>query len=218
MKTKVRKKTKTDSSRRWLLRQLNDPYVALAKKKGYRSRAVFKLIEIDDKYRLIRPSMTVVDLGAAPGGWSQVVCERLKNKGLCIALDINEMDPIPGVEIIQGNFFKEDTLEKLQSLLTQKIDLVLSDMAAPACGISQVDHLRIINLLEIAFDFAKNHLKQGGSFVGKVLKGGTERSLLTQLQQYFTKVSHYKPPASRQESSETYVIAQEYKASLLSHS
>ena len=204
------KKERTASSRRWLERQLNDPYVRHAKQKGYRSRAAFKLLEIDNKFRLLSKGKRVIDLGSAPGGWSQVAVERVKG-GLVIGVDIQDVDPIPGAHLIKADFTETETITQILTLFHGKVDVVLSDMAAPACGIPKVDHVRIMNLVELAFNFSKDVLEPGGSFVAKVLRGGTETYLLTQLKQAFTKVTHFKPPSSRKDSAELFVVAIGFK-------
>lgn len=204
-------KKRTDSSRQWLLRQLNDPYVNQAKDMGYRSRAAFKLIDIDEKFNLLKPGRSVIDLGAAPGGWSQIAAERVKagkpKGGSVIALDISPMDPIPEVTILQADFMDDATPGMIIDHLNGKVDIVLSDMAAPACGMSDVDYIRIMSLVECSFDFALSVLKPGGAFVAKVLRGGTEAKLLNRLKSSFKKVQHFKPPSSRQDSAEMYVVA-----------
>ena len=212
-------KKRTGSSRGWLLRQLNDPYVAKAQSLGYRSRAAFKLIEINEKYRFLKPGITVIDLGAAPGGWTQVVAEKLKignpkdssQKSQAIAVDLCEMAPLIGVTILTADFTHETTVQAILANLDGGVDVLLSDMAAPACGTASVDHIRIMNLLEAAYDFAFTILKPGGTFVAKVLQGGTEAALLNRLKKSFTKVSHFKPPSSRKNSAEMYVIAQGFR-------
>ncbi|CAO5675460.1 MAG: Ribosomal RNA large subunit methyltransferase E [Holosporales bacterium] len=205
------RKKRTESSKKWLVRQLNDPYVQKAKIEGYRSRAAFKLEEIVKKYRLFQNAQIIVDLGAAPGGWTQV-CQKLKPKALIFALDIQDFDPIPGTYQIIGDVTDPLILDQLKnSLENKKVDVVLSDMAAPACGIPSVDHDRIMNLLDIVVHFGVEHLAIGGHLVGKVLRGGAESSLLTVLKKYFKKVSHFKPESSRQESAEMYVVAQFFK-------
>lgn len=200
------KKKRTASSRQWLLRQLNDPYVHAAEKKGYRSRAAFKLIELNEKYHFLKSGQTVVDLGAAPGGWTQVCVEQVGKTGTVVALDLREIDPISGVDMICGDFTEEGILDLLREKLPHKVDAVLSDMAAPACGIPSVDHLRIMGLLEMVFDFCKDFLKPGGAMVAKVLRGGTEHTLLAELKKRFEKVVHMKPNASRHESAEMYIV------------
>lgn len=200
------------SSTRWLQRQLNDPYVAEAKRRGYRSRAAFKLAEIDDKLGLLKPGMKIVDLGAAPGGWCQVAAERIGPKGQVIGLDLQAVDPLPGVTLLQGDFLDEGVLADLYRALGDEeagsgVDVVLSDMAAPATGHTQTDHLRIMGLAEAALDLAQSVLAPGGAFLAKVLQGGSERSLLDALKRDFAKVRHIKPPASRADSAELYVAA-----------
>jgi 23S rRNA (uridine2552-2'-O)-methyltransferase len=204
VKTARRRKA---SSTRWLQRQLNDPYVAEARRKGYRSRAAFKLIEIDDRFGLLKRGARVVDLGAAPGGWSQVAAERVGGGGLVIAVDINEMDAIAGVTFQMLDFTDEEAPATVEAALGGPVDLVLSDMAAPATGHPPTDHLRIMALCEAALDFAAGVLKPGGAFVAKVLQGGTERGLLQRMKRDFAVVRHVKPPASRKDSAEMYVVA-----------
>lgn len=201
---------RTNSSQRWLQRQLNDPYVQKAKAEGYRSRAAYKLIEINDKYKLIQPGTTVVDLGAAPGGWSQVL-SRYGNNQTLIALDLLEMDPLEDVTFIQGDFTDEDIYQKLLSHTKNGIDTVLSDMAPVTIGHKKTDHIRIMDLVEQACYFAIEVLKPDGSFVAKTLQGGGQDDVMLLLKKNFRKVSHFKPPSSRKESSEMYVIAQEFK-------
>lgn len=202
-------KGRKNSSQKWLQRQLNDPYVQKAHQQGYRSRAAFKLLEIQQKFRLIHPNSFIVDLGAAPGGWSQIAAQIIqiaKGSGKIFALDLLEMDAIAGVAFVQGDFLLKENKEKLKSLLSQNIDLVLSDMAAPTTGHSMTDHLRTRVLSEEAFFFAKEILKPGGAFVTKVFAGGTHKELLDLLKRYFQTVKHFKPPASRKESPEIYVV------------
>jgi 23S rRNA (uridine2552-2'-O)-methyltransferase len=212
---KVRVKSGKDrslSSRLWLERQLNDPYVGRAKREGYRSRAAYKLIEIDDKHRLIKPGGRVVDLGAAPGGWSQVAAKRV-GEGRVVAIDLLPMDAIAGVEFLQLDFLDPSAPEKLKALLGGKADVVLSDMAANATGHRQTDHLRIMALAEAAADFAREVLAPGGAFLCKVLQGGTEATLLAQLKRDFSIVKHVKPAASRADSAELYLLATGFRAS-----
>lgn len=212
---------RTESSRNWLLRQLNDPYVTKAQDLGYRSRAAFKLIEIDAKFRFLKPGITVIDLGAAPGGWTQVAAEKLKvgtTKGTAkgsqiVALDLADMAPLKDVTFVMADFTKEETVQALLDNLTGGVDVLLSDMAAPACGMTDVDHIRIMNLVEAAYEFACLVLKPGGTFVAKVLQGGTEATLLKRLKRSFAKVNHFKPAASRKDSAEVYVIAQGFRGS-----
>ncbi len=195
------------SSTRWLQRQLNDPYVQEAKRQGYRSRAAFKLIELDDKFKFLKKGAKVIDLGAAPGGWTQVAMARIGDDGHVIGIDLLEMEAIPGADLIQGDFLDDDAPERLKALLGGQADVVLSDMAAASTGHPQTDHLRIMGLLEVAADFAADVLAPGGTFVGKVLQGGTENELLAALKRDFRTVKHAKPPASRSDSAEVYVVA-----------
>ncbi len=197
---------RTASSQRWLERQLNDPYVAEARRLGYRSRAAFKLIQLDDRFRLLKPGARVVDLGAAPGGWSQVAAQRCPG-GQVVALDILEMEALPGVDFLQLDFLDPVAPERLTAMLGGPAQVVLSDMAAPTIGHAKTDHLRIMGLAEAAYDFAATVLAPGGAFLCKVFQGGSERALLTRLKQDFDQVRHAKPPASRAESAETYVVA-----------
>lgn len=201
---------RTPASQRWLTRQLNDPYVQAAQKQGWRSRAAFKLIELDERFHLIRPGIWVIDLGAAPGGWTQVALRR--GAGRVVALDLLPIDPIPGADLVQGDFSDPDTAERLTALLGGKVDLVLSDMAPNTTGHAATDHLRIMALAEAALDFAESTLADGGGFVAKVFQGGSERTMLERMKQAFRTVRHAKPPASRKESSELYVIAQDFRA------
>ena len=215
---KVKVKTahkRSTSSNQWLERHLNDPYVAAARTAGYRSRSAFKLIEIDDKYRILKPGQTVLDLGAAPGGWSQISAERTKagkpeasKRGQVVAIDYLQFDPIAGVEIVQLDFMHDSVPAKLRGLLRDgHADVVLSDMAAPTTGHTRTDHLRIMGLAEAAIAFACEILTPGGAFLSKVFQGGTESDLLAILKQDFATVRHIKPPASRAESAELYVLA-----------
>jgi 23S rRNA (uridine2552-2'-O)-methyltransferase len=212
LKVKLRKtKGRTASSKRWLERQLNDPYVAAAKREGYRSRAAYKLEEIADKYGILKPGDVVVDLGAAPGGWSQAAAKRVSaagGRGAVVALDILPFDPIPGVIILQQDFGEPEADPRLfEALAGRRADAVLSDMAAPATGHRQTDHLRIMGLAEEALTFALQVLAPGGAFLAKVFQGGSEKSLLNVLKRDFTAVRHIKPKASRAESPELYVLA-----------
>ncbi len=191
----------------WLERQLNDPYVARAKREGFRSRAAFKLIEIDDKHHVLKSGARVVDLGAAPGGWSQVAAKRVGARGRVVAIDILEMDEIAGVEFARIDFLDDSAPDKLKAMLGGPADVVLSDMAANATGHRQTDHLKIMALVEAAAEFAGEVLKPGGSFLAKVIQGGTESALLAALKRAFATVKHAKPPASRSDSAELYVLA-----------
>ena len=198
------------SSQKWLERQLNDPYVARAKREGYRSRATYKLLELDDKYRLLKPGQRVIDLGAAPGGWSQVAAKRVGSadgKGRVVGIDLLPIEPLPGVEFIQLDFLDPEAPDRLVALLGGPADVVLSDMAANATGHKKTDHLRIMGLAEAAVDFARAVLAPGGTFLAKVLQGGTEGALLADLKRDFATVRHVKPAASRADSSELYVLA-----------
>lgn len=199
------------SSTRWLERQLNDPYVRKAQMEGYRSRAAYKLKELDEKLDLIKPGMTVVDLGAAPGGWSQVALE--KKAGKVIALDLLPMEPVPGAVFLQMDFMDDDAPEALITALGGGADLVLSDMAPNTTGHRNTDHLRIMMLAEAAYDFAAGVLKPGGAFVTKVFQGGAQNELLQRLKRDFQTVRHIKPPASRKESAEQYVVAAGFRCS-----
>jgi len=209
----VRVKTargRTVSQTRWLQRQLNDPYVAEAKKRGYRSRAAFKLLQLDDAVRFLKPGARVIDLGAAPGGWTQVAVERAKpgpRGGAVVGIDLTAIPPIPGATILEMDFYDDAAPDALKAALGGPADAVLSDMAAPATGDPQIDHLRIMALAEAAHDFAADVLAPGGAFVAKVLRGGTERALLDRLKRDFAKVRHIKPEASRADSAEMYVVA-----------
>lgn len=198
------------SSSRWLERQLNDPYVAAAKRDGMRSRAAYKLTEIDDAHGFLRPGAKVVDLGAAPGSWSQIAAERveaLNGKGSVVAIDILEMDPLPGVTIFKLDFEDDSAPDTIQSALGDSADVVLSDMAPGATGHKRTDHLRIIGLTELALDFAMTILVPGGTFLAKVWQGGSEKELLQIMKRSFETVRHIKPKASRKDSSELYVLA-----------
>jgi 23S rRNA (uridine2552-2'-O)-methyltransferase len=212
LKVRVKKTLqRSSSSQRWLERQLNDPYVAAAQREGYRSRATYKLIEIDDKERLLKSGKRVVDLGAAPGGWSQIATERVKaveGKGQVVAIDLLDMEPIAGVEFVKLDFMDEAAPTRLKAMLRDGgADIVLSDMAAQGTGHARTDHLRIMGLAEAAADYACEVLTPGGAFVCKVFQGGTERELLDLLKRNFARVKHVKPPASRAESAELYVVA-----------
>jgi len=204
-------KRRSASSARWLERQLNDPYVAEAQARGYRSRAAFKLLQLDDKYRFLTRGARVVDLGAAPGGWVQVAQERCGPEARVVGIDLLEIAPIPGAELLVGDFFDADAPERLRAALDGPADVVLSDMAASSTGHAKTDHLRIMALAEAALLFAEEVLAPGGSFVAKVLQGGTERELLTRLKQVFEKVRHVKPEASRKDSAEMYLVATGYR-------
>ncbi len=213
LKVRLKSKGRKLSSKLWLERQLNDPYVARAKREGFRSRAAYKLIEIDDKARLLKKGARVIDLGAAPGGWSQVAARRVGAQGQVVAIDVLPMDAVAGVDFAQLDFLSADAPEKLQALLGGPADVVLSDMAANATGHAKTDHLKIMALVEAAVDFAREVLAPGGSFLAKVLQGGTEAALLTALKRDFKSVKHVKPAASRSDSAELYLLATGYRPS-----
>lgn len=196
---------RTTSSARWLQRQLNDPYVHEAQRLGYRARSAFKLIELDDRLKFIKKGCTVVDLGAAPGGWSQVALER--GAGKVIGLDLLPIEPIPGVTFLQMDFMNDDAPEALIMVMGNGADVVLSDMAPNTMGHRQTDHIRIMALVEAAYEFATQVLKPGGTFVSKLFQGGTQGEMLATMKRDFTTVKHVKPPSSRKESSEQYVVA-----------
>lgn len=211
---------KTVAQVRWLERQLNDPYVKRAKLEGYRGRAAFKILELDDKYRFLIPGARVVDLGCAPGGWSQVAAKRInalgekqgKVRGRILGIDLQKVEPISGVELYQLDFLEDNAEEKVKEWLDGKADVVMSDMAAASTGHKQTDHLRIIALCEAAAYFAFDVLEEGGAFIAKVLAGGAEGELQKLLKQQFTKVAHLKPPSSRADSSEKFVVAMGYRS------
>jgi len=196
---------RSPASAEWLRRQLNDPYVAAAKQQGWRSRAAFKLIELDDRFHIIRRDARVIDLGAAPGGWTQVAIRR--GAGMVVGVDLLPMDPIPGATLLLGDFNDQDMPRRLAAVLGGKADLVLSDMAPNTTGHAATDHLRIMALAELAAAFAREVLAPEGAFLAKVFQGGSERAMLEALKRDFVSVRHAKPPASRKESSELYVVA-----------
>ena len=212
-KLSVRPKTakgRKISSTLWIQRQLNDPYVAAAKDQGYRSRAAFKLIEIDDKLHILKKGMRVVDLGAAPGGWSQVAAQRIKG-GQIVAIDLVETAAIPNATILVGDFLAADAPSRVRAALGGPVDVVMSDMAASATGHPDIDHLRILNLVEAALGFAIEVLKPGGSFLSKVLQGGGENALVASLRKHFTTVRRIKPPSSRADSAEFFLVGTGFK-------
>ena len=212
-RVKVRVKTakyRKKSSTRWLERQLNDPYVKMAHEKGYRSRATFKIIEIDDKFHLFKHGKKVADIGSAPGGWSDIAVKRV-GAGNVVAIDILNMEPIDGVQFKQIDFNKDEAKTFLIDSLDGPADVVISDIAPNTTGNASLDHLQIMALVEQAYNFAVGVLRTGGSFVAKVRQGGTESGLLAQMKQQFDSVKHFKPNSSRKESAETYVIAQGFK-------
>jgi len=202
-------KGRSASSRHWLERQLNDPYVARARREGMRSRAAYKLIEIDDKAHFFRKGARVIDLGAAPGGWSQIAAERVDapRHGKVIAIDVLQTDPVPGVDFVKLDFLDDSAPCTLKNMMGGPADVVLSDMAANATGHARTDHLKIMALVEAAADFARGVLAPGGTFLAKVLQGGTEAGLLASLKRDYKSVKHVKPPASRADSAELYLLA-----------
>jgi 23S rRNA (uridine2552-2'-O)-methyltransferase len=200
-------KRRTASSARWLERQLNDPYVAEARKRGYRSRAAFKLTQLDDRFRFLKNGARVIDLGCAPGGWAQVVVERCGRSARVVGIDLLEVEPIAGVDLMVGDFLDEAAPDRLKAALGGPADVVLTDMAAHATGHAKTDHLKIMALVEAGHLFAKEVLAPGGAFVAKVLQGGTETALLAELKRDFARVAHVKPAASRSDSAEMYLVA-----------
>ncbi len=203
-------KSRSASSQRWLSRQLNDPYVAAARQQGWRSRAAFKLLDLDDRFHLIRRGASVLDLGAAPGGWTQVAVKR--GAGTVVGIDLLEMDPIPGAITLQGDFTEPEMQARLAGLMADgKADIVLSDMAPNTTGHAATDHIRIMALAEQALAFAADTLAEGGHFVAKVFQGGSERQMLAEMKRSFSAVRHAKPPSSRKESSELYVVASGFR-------
>lgn len=199
------------SSNRWLQRQLNDPYVAEAKRQGYRSRAAFKLIQLDEKYHFLGKGKTIVDLGCAPGGWTQVAALKNKGSGQIVGMDLLATEPIEGAVLLQQDFTADEAPEMIKALLHGPADVVMSDMAANTTGVQNIDHLRTLGLVEMAYEFAKEILAVGGIFIAKVFQGGTEQKLLDDMKKHFAKVTHFKPDASRQDSVEMYVVAQGFK-------
>jgi 23S rRNA (uridine2552-2'-O)-methyltransferase len=209
---------RTLSSQKWLERQLNDPYVARAKREGYRSRAAFKLLEIDEKYHILKAGQRIVDLGAAPGGWSQIAAGKVGPKGRVVGIDLLAIDPMPGVEFIELDFLDESAPGRLIELLGGPADVVMSDMAANTTGHKKTDHLRIMGLAEAAIYFAREILAPGGVFIAKVFQGGTEGQLLADLKRDFAVVRHVKPAASRADSAELYVLATGFRGAAQSSS
>jgi len=202
-------RTRSASSQRWLSRQLNDPYVAAARAQGWRSRAAFKLLDLDDRFHLIVRGARVLDLGAAPGGWTQVAVKR--GAGTVVGVDLLAMDPIPGAVTLQGDFTEPAMQDRLAELVGGRADLVLSDMAPNTTGHAATDHIRIMALAELAYAFAAEVLAEGGHFVAKVFQGGSERQMLAEMKRSFAAVRHAKPPSSRKESSELYVVASGFR-------
>ena len=209
MKDKIQNKKLKKSSKNWLQRQLNDPFVIKARREGYRSRAAFKILEIQEKFNIVNKNSVVLDLGAAPGGWSQILSQIAKK---VVAIDLLPMDPIPNVNFVLGDFTNDLNMKKLEELLPNgKADVIVSDMAPNTCGIGKVDHLRIMGLIETVYDFCKYCLNPGGAMVAKVFRGGAEAELLVDMKKHFRKVSHFKPNSSRKESPEIYLIATDYR-------
>jgi 23S rRNA (uridine2552-2'-O)-methyltransferase len=213
LRVRVRAKGLKASSTRWLARQLNDPYVAQAKAKGYRSRAAFKLIELDDKFHFLKPGARVLDLGAAPGGWSQVARARVGAKGSVVGADILDMEPLAGVQLLKLDMMAQGAPAAIREALCGPADVVLSDMAAPTTGHRATDHLRTTMLFEAALELAGEVLAPGGTLVGKVFQGGAAPELLARLKKSFREVRHVKPPASRAESVELYLVALGFRPS-----
>jgi 23S rRNA (uridine2552-2'-O)-methyltransferase len=199
------------SSTRWLQRQLNDPYVQAAKREGYRSRAAYKLAELDDRFHFLKPGGKIVDLGAAPGGWSQVARQRVGRNGVVLAVDLSEIDALPEIETMVGDIHDPDLGREIEQRIAGKVDVVMSDMAPPSSGHRATDHLRIIALVEAALELAREILAPGGTFIAKVWQGGTENELLAAMKKDFANVRHAKPKASRSDSAEMYVVALDYR-------
>lgn len=208
LKTRVKSaKKRSSSSTQWLRRQLNDPYVAAARREGYRSRAAYKLIEVDDRHKILKPGLRVLDLGCTPGGWCQVAAQRVGPAGRVYGIDLLDMGAVPGVDFLRLDFMTPEALEKLRQLTGGSVDVVLSDMAPAATGHKRTDHLQIMGLAEAALEFALELLAPGGTFLAKVLQGGSERALLNVMKRDFARLKHVKPKASRADSSELYVLA-----------
>lgn len=207
------KKKRSKSSREWLQRQLNDPFVKQARVEGYRGRAVYKIKEMDEQFDLVKNGYKIIDLGCAPGSWVQHIVEKTKGNATIIGVDLLEIEPIKQCSFIQGDFTDDSCLEEINKAVNgRKLNLVLSDMAPNTIGHGKTDHIRIMGMLEMALDFAIRNLEDGGDFVAKVFQGGTEKDLLLSTKKYFSKVKHYKPQASRKESAEMYLIAKGFKA------
>lgn len=203
-------KSRSKSSVAWIKRQINDPFVKQAQDHGFRARSAFKIIEIDDKFKIFKKGKIVLDLGSAPGGWSQIAVEKV-GAGKVFAVDILEMEPIDGVNFLQQDFLKEDAAQNILKLIPRKCDVVLSDMAQNTCGDARTDHLRIVGLLEEALHFACQILAKDGVFVGKIFQGGAGGELLQQFKNHFTIVKHFKPESSRKESAENYIVAMGFR-------
>jgi len=200
-------KGRKKSSTRWLQRQLNDPFVVMAQKEGYVSRSAFKLIELDEKFKFLKNGSRIIDLGAAPGGWTQVALEKIGKNGRIIAVDLQDMEKIEPAIFIKGDFLEEETIQKIKKAMPEKATIILSDMSPNTTGDKMVDHLRIINLVEVAFEFAISNLAEGGVFVAKVFQGGAEAELLKKIKKHFKIVKHAKPSSSRPDSKESYLVA-----------
>jgi 23S rRNA (uridine2552-2'-O)-methyltransferase len=203
---------RTNSSTKWLQRHINDPYVDLAKKDGYRSRAAFKLLEIDEQHHILKNKSCIVDLGCAPGGWLQVASRKCKKDATIIGIDLKNIDPIEGVHIICGDFYDEDNVNKIKELMPNKADLIMSDMAANACGNKQTDHLKIMALVEIALDFAQQNLAPGGDLIAKILRGGYDGEIIRMAKAKFESVKTFKPSSSYSDSAEIFLVAQGFKS------
>lgn len=211
-KSKVKNKNLKKSSRDWVERQLKDPFVEQAKSDGYRSRAVYKIIEIDEVFEVFKPNQNIVDLGAAPGSWCEYALEKVGSKSKIIGLDILDMIPLEGVDFIKGDFTEQETLDELEKLTgNTRIDVVMSDMAPNTSGHAKTDHIRIMYMLELGYDFAINNLKKGGVFIAKIFRGGAENDFLIETKKHFEKVKHFKPQASRDGSKEMYLVATGFK-------
>jgi 23S rRNA (uridine2552-2'-O)-methyltransferase len=208
---KIKNKKLKKSSRAWLERQMSDPFVKQAQQEGYRGRAVYKLIEIDNEFKILKKGQNIVDLGAAPGSWCQYIVKKLGGSVNIVGVDLKPIDSIDKCHFIEGDFTDNETLDELESMLDGRVNLVLSDMAPNTTGHPKTDHLRIMFMLELALDFAVNNLEPGGNFVAKVFQGGAEKEILNNTKKYFSKVKHFKPQASRKESSEMYLIALGFK-------
>jgi len=210
VKVKTAKKRKI-SSTLWLQRQLNDPYVISAKREGYRARSAYKLLEIDAKYPLLKPGKTLLDLGAVPGSWSQIAAEKIGKKGKVIAVDIQDMASIPGVDFIHGDFAAPEIQEKIRALLPAKADIIISDMAPSATGHNLTDHLRIMGLADEVLEFTKENMNRGGALLIKLLRGGGENKYFNELREYFKEVKYIKPASSRGDSREIFIVARGFK-------
>ena len=203
-------KNRTNSSNRWMMRHINDPYVSLANEKNYRSRAAFKILEINNKFNIFKNALTILDLGAAPGSWSQIAMEVTKSKATIIAVDLLDIDPLPGVNIITGNIYDDEVLEKIRSY-SNKYDVIMSDIAPNTTGHASTDHLRILDIAENVFELAKEVLSPGGNFIIKIFEGGFSQELIKEIRKQFKTIKRVKPESSRKESPEIYLVAQHYQ-------